>query len=181
MKKMEMEKKEFDLEIKSVDESGIFMGYGSVFNFKDFQGDIVLPGAFSKSISKKMPVMLWQHSSYDPIGIYTEISEDEKGLKLTGRLLINEIAKAREAYALLKAGAIRGLSIGYVPLKYDRRNDDKGYFEGRDLKEVDLWEVSLVTFPANPKAVVGNVKAINDKKQIITSLEKLIKTLKGDK
>lgn len=180
MKKMEMEKKEFNLEIKSVDEAGIFTGYGSIFNLKDLQGDVVLPGAFSKSISQKMPVMLWQHSSHDPIGIYTEIAEDKKGLKLTGRLLINEIAKAREAYALLKAGAIRGLSIGYIPLKYDRRNDTKGYFEGRDLKEVDLWEVSLVTFPANPKAVIENIKAINYEKETIKSLKKLLKTIKGE-
>ena len=177
---MELENKNFNLEIRSVDDAGVFSGYGSVFNVKDAMGDIVYPGAFVKSITKKMPVMLWQHNSEEPIGIYTDISEDGKGLKLTGKLLIDEVQKAREAYALLKANAIRGLSIGYIPLKYDRRNDEKGYFEGRDLKEIDLWEVSLVTFPANPKAIIGNIKNFTEEKALINSAEKILRMLKGD-
>jgi HK97 family phage prohead protease len=113
-----------------------------------------------KSISKKKPAMLWQHDSGKPIGIYTSIEEDNKGLKLEGKLLIDDVSQAKEAYALLKAGAINGLSIGYVPLawEYETRKEK----QVRVLKEIDLWEISLVTFPANPKAMVGNVKSIRE-------------------
>jgi HK97 family phage prohead protease len=148
------------MEIKSLDETGIFKGYGSVFDVIDGWNDVVVKGAFEKSIAKKKPAMLWQHDIDKPIGVYTAIEEDTKGLKLEGRLLIDEIGQAKEAYALLKAGAINGLSIGYRALSWDyETRKDK---QIRVLKELDLWEISLVTFPANPKALVGGIKSIRD-------------------
>ena len=149
--------KDFSLEVKEVTEEGIFSGYASVFDMRDYYDDVILRGAFSKSISEKMPVMLWQHDSAEPIGVYESISEDEIGLKIRGRLLL-DLEKGKEAYILLKNQAIRGLSIGYVPLSWEWQNRDNNRI--RVLKEIDLWEVSLVTFPANPKALIDDVKSI---------------------
>jgi HK97 family phage prohead protease len=100
-----------------------------------------------------MPAMLWQHDSAAPIGVWTEIAEDKRGLKLAGRIATGT-TKGREALDLLRIGALKGLSIGFVSKKwsFDREK------EVRTLTEVELWEVSLVTFPANPKASVTTVK-----------------------
>jgi HK97 family phage prohead protease len=101
-----------------------------------------------------MPAMLWQHDSSQPIGIWTDMTEDSKGLHIKGQLAL-DTAKGKEAHALLKMGALNGLSIGFVSKQwaYDRES------EVRTLTEIDLWEVSLVTFPANEKARVTNVKS----------------------
>jgi HK97 family phage prohead protease len=152
---------EFPLEVKELTDTGVFKGYGSVFDVVDAWDDVVLKGAFVKSIARKKPALLWQHDSGSPIGVYTSVEEDDKGLKLEGRLLIDSVAQAKEAHALLRAGAISGLSIGYMPLawEYETRKEKRV----RVLKEIDLWETSLVTFPANPKAVVGSVKSMDMK------------------
>ena len=151
------------LEIKSFEETGVFEGYGSVFGNADWYGDVVMPGAFANSLAKwrakgKLPPLLWQHAHDKPIGIYEDVAEDEHGLRVRGRLLVDEVALAREAYALLKAGAVSGLSIGYntVREEYDQRE------KVNHLKEVELWETSLVTFPANEDATVSSVKTIRD-------------------
>jgi HK97 family phage prohead protease len=151
-----MENKLFDLEaeLKAEGELGEIVGYGSIFGNIDSYGDIVQQGAFDKSIKKRAPKMLWQHDSSQPIGVWTSIESDGKGLKLKGRLLIDEIEKAREAYALLKAGALSGLSIGFKVKNFS--NDAKGV---RTLEELELYEVSLVTFPANEKANVTQVRS----------------------
>ena len=159
-----METKHFDVgfEIKSVNADGTVEGYGSVFGVKDSYSDVMQKGAFVKSIkahkeSKSMPALLWQHDSAQPIGVWTEMSEDDNGLKVKGRLAM-DTEKGKEAYALLKMGAISGLSIGYMTntYQYDEKTDI------RTLTEVDLWEVSLVTFPSNTKARVTNVKSVDD-------------------
>jgi len=93
--------------------------------------------------------MLWQHAPGEPIGIWDEVREDERGLYVKGRLL-TDVTRAREAAALLEAGAIEGLSIGYRTVKATK--DDAGR---RRLAELELWEVSLVTFPMLPEARVG--------------------------
>jgi HK97 family phage prohead protease len=98
--------------------------------------------------------MLWQHDSRQPIGVYDEIKEDDNGLFVKGRLLVNDIEKAKEAYALIKAGAISGLSIGYTI-----KGSEKGKEGHLYLKELALWEISIVTFPANEQANVNSVKA----------------------
>jgi HK97 family phage prohead protease len=157
-----MQSLDLPFEIRELGDEGTFTGYGSVFNVVDLWGDAVLPGAFEKSVKNRKPAMLWQHDDHCPIGVYTSVTEDKRGLRLEGRLLVDSVGQAREAHALLKAGAINGMSIGFVPLawEYETRKGDKRV---RVLKEIDLWEVSLVTFPANPKAVVGGVKGLEAK------------------
>jgi len=144
------------LEIKGLDDAGEFEGHGSVFNNEDSYGDVVLPGAFQKSLEEHrtagtLPAMLWQHDPAQPIGVYSDVREDSKGLYVKGRLL-TETTKGKEAHDMLKAGAVRGLSIGFVTRAWEWRE------ETRLVKDVDLWEVSLVTFPANRAAQVEDVK-----------------------
>ena len=140
------------------EKEGTFEGYGSVFNNTDLGNDVILEGAFQKSLKKtgaKGVKLLYQHKTDMPIGVFEEIREDDKGLYVKGRLALGTQA-GREAYELLKMGAIDGLSIGF-------RVDSKGQSydsrrRRRMLKEVELMEVSLVTFPMNPRAKIQAVK-----------------------
>jgi uncharacterized protein len=147
---------ELPLALKSVDASGRFAGYASVFGVVDRQGDEVVRGAFAATIVNREAdiKLLWQHRRDEPIGIITHLKEDTLGLYVEGRLLL-DIARAKEALALLKNGVLKGLSIGYSPLRYDI-DRETGV---RRLYEVALWEISLVTFPANESAQVTVVKA----------------------
>jgi HK97 family phage prohead protease len=152
----------FALEIRAAKDDGTIEGYGSVFGVRDAYSDIVAAGSFNSSLAAhkaegSMPAMLWQHNSDEPIGVWTDMVEDEKGLLIRGRLAL-ETVRGREAHALMKMGALNGLSIGFYSKswQYDRETDV------RTLTEVDLWEVSLVTFPANGKARVTQVKAAAD-------------------
>ena len=161
---MELERKSLVLEVKAIGENGTFEGYAAVFGNVDAWGDVITPGAFKKTLathkkSKTKPVMLWQHDSRQPIGVWDEMKEDDTGLLAKGNLLVHDVEKSREAYALLKAGAISGLSIGYFARDYSR--DQKTGI--RTLKEVELLEASLVTFPANEKAQVTAVKSADIK------------------
>src|SRR5688572_6712609 len=107
------------LSLKSVGEEGRFAGYASVFGIVDKQRDIVQPGAFAKTIKGRAQdiKLLWQHDFSEPVGVLTRMFEDTRGLYVEGRLLL-EVARARETYALLKAGAVSGLSIGYTPIEF---------------------------------------------------------------
>ncbi|WP_297310780.1 HK97 family phage prohead protease [Neptuniibacter sp.] len=156
-----MLKKRLDvpLKIKSVNDAGEFEGYGSVFGVKDSYSDIVIKGAFSKSLSEweekeRLPALLWQHKISEPIGIYTEMKEDENGLYVKGRLLIDDDPLAKRAHAHMKVGSLGGLSIGYVLNDYEYDSEKDAFI----LKDIDLWEVSLVTFPANDEARISDVK-----------------------
>lgn len=150
---------EVPFEIKAInDEDGTFEGYGSVFGNVDADGDVIETGAFTKSLlthktNNTLPALLWMHDPYSPVGRYLEVREDGRGLYVKGQLIL-ESSQGRDAYALLKGGAINGLSIGYVPKNWEFDKSQKT----RRLKEVDLWEVSLVTFPANSLARVMAVK-----------------------
>jgi len=151
---------DFPFQLKALSDAGTFTGYGSVFNVKDSYGDIVAPGAFVESLATqkaagRMPAMLWQHRSAEPLGVYTSMEEDSLGLKVEGQLALSTVRGA-EAHSLMKMGALSGLSIGYVT-----RDDSYDKATGiNTLKKLDLWEVSLVTFPANDAARVQGVKAI---------------------
>lgn len=151
------ERKHFDcaLEIKTLDGEGVFAGYASVFGVVDSQQDIILPGAFRATLTGRTSdiKLLWQHDMREPIGIVEELLEDANGLYVKGRLLL-EVTRAREAYTLLKQGVVSGLSIGYSPTRWKR--DEKSGI--RRLEALDLWEISLVTFPANEAARVTVVK-----------------------
>lgn len=129
-------------------------GYASFFGACDQGGDIVHSGAYAASLKAlaaagRTVKMLWQHDPAQPIGIWDEVREDARGLYVKGRILA-DVAKGREAAALIEAGAIDGLSIGYRTKKAAK--NDKGQ---RILQELELWEVSLVTFPMLPSARVG--------------------------
>ncbi|MCJ8139296.1 HK97 family phage prohead protease [Falsirhodobacter halotolerans] len=129
---------------------GVIEGYASVFGRRDQGGDMVLPGAYGASLAAlggRRVKMLWQHDAGEPIGVWEDVREDGTGLYVRGRIL-PEVARGREAIALLDAGAIDGLSIGYRTVRAER--DAKG----RQLAELDLWEVSLVTFPMQIEARV---------------------------
>lgn len=148
-----------DLKIKSVSETGEFSGYGSVFGVKDSHHDIVIKGAFSKSLKAwsekgKLPALLWQHKPSEPIGVYTKMIEDENGLYFEGRLLIDDDPLAKRAYAHMKAGSLTGFSIGYKLNDYEWDKDKSAFI----LKEIDLKEVSLVTFPSNEDAQLTDIK-----------------------
>ena len=155
-----MQRKQFAFKAEDVSADGTFTGYGSVFGNVDSYREIVLPGAFTDSIKAikaggdPLP-MLWQHKSDQPIGGYTALSEDARGLKVTGFLLKDEVQQAAEAYALMKARIVKGLSIGYYVLA-DSYNEKDNV---RSLITLDLREISPVTFPANQEAQVDNVKA----------------------
>lgn len=140
------------------EESGIFTGYGSIFGNKDLGNDVVVEGAFAKSIGKKgarAVKMLYQHRQDEPIGVFDEIIEDRRGLKVKGRLAMGT-QRGREVYELMKMGALDGLSIGYRVDPKGVDYDEKG--KRRYLKSVDLMEISAVTFPMNPRARVQAVK-----------------------
>jgi HK97 family phage prohead protease len=127
---------------------GRIQGYASLFDVVDGGGDAVAPGAFAAALRRadRKPKLLWQHDPARPIGVWETLREDARGLFVSGRLL-TEIQSGAEAAALLRAGAIDGLSIGYRAVKAAR-----GTGGGRRLLEIDLWEVSLVTFPMLPEA-----------------------------
>ena len=140
----------------SIEPDGHFSGYASLFGETDLSRDIVMPGAFAKSIRARGPSgirMLFQHDPATPIGTWQEVREDGRGLFVRGRLM-TEVARAREVLALMRAGAIDGLSIGFRTVK--GQTDAKTGV--RRLIEVDLWEISVVTFPMLPAARVSAVK-----------------------
>ena len=150
----------FALQIKAAGTDGSVEGYGSVFGVRDNYDDVIVAGAFQASLAAHraagtMPAMLWQHDATEPIGIWTEIVEDAKGLRMKGMLAL-DTARGKEAYALLKMGALNGLSIGFMSKKWSYEGDL------RILAEVDLWEVSMVTFPANEAARITSVKSADD-------------------
>ncbi|WP_010116651.1 MULTISPECIES: HK97 family phage prohead protease [Acinetobacter] len=154
-----MNRKSFNLEIKAVQEDGFFSGYGAVFGNVDWYNDVILPGAFSKTLEEwasknKFPPVLWNHNDSEPIGVYTKIYEDAKGLYVEGRLLIDDVPRAKSTHALLKAGAIDGLSIGYITKKANKQTNGI-----RELVELGLGEISIVTTPANEESLITSVKS----------------------
>lgn len=152
-----METKDFSFEVKELSDEGVIEGYASVFGNVDNGGDKVMPGAFAESLTKARQTgrsvkMLWNHDPSQPIGVWEDLAEDGKGLRGKGRLIM-EVARAREVHALMKGGAIGGLSIGYVTRKASPDGNT------RLLEKLDLYEVSPVTFPMNERAKLTAVKA----------------------
>jgi len=150
-------RKTFPLEFKAVS-GGAIEGYASLFGETDKGGDSVTKGAFSKSLqamkaAKTRVAMLWQHDPENPIGVWDDVQEDDAGLLVKGRILA-DVAKGREAIALVEAGAINGLSIGYRTV-----NATRGPNGERQLKELEIWEVSIVTFPMLMSARIDGIKA----------------------
>ena len=176
----EIKKLVFESEMKSEDE-GIFSGYASVFGNEDQGNDVVQKGAFTKSLEDRPAPkvkMLFQHKTDEPIGVFETIYEDQKGLYVKGKLAL-KTQKGAETYELLKIGALDGMSIGFRadPQKQGYNENKRGV---RTLKEVDLMEISLVTFPMNEEAMVqsvkGNSKTIRDWEKILRDAGGLSRT-----
>ena len=149
----------FECQIKTQkDDNGIFEGYASTFGNMDKGNDIVVGGAFRKSLRRRpynKVKLLYQHNTNEPIGVFNAMKEDKNGLLVEGQLAMGT-QRGRETYELMKMGALDAMSIGF---KADPRN--QSYDEKRRrryLKDIDLMEVSLVTFPMNDKAVIHAVK-----------------------
>jgi HK97 family phage prohead protease len=148
---LETKFRRFDGEL-ALKEGAEIAGYASLFGAADQGGDVVVAGAYGASLARLASAgrgvkMLWQHDPARPIGVWDEVREDGRGLHVRGRLLL-EVQAAREAHVLLQAGAIDGLSIGYRTLRAEKSGGQ------RLLHEIELWEVSLVTFPMLPQARV---------------------------
>ena len=144
------------LDTKMVTEEGEFEGYAATYGNKDLGDDIILPGAFDESLNArpaKRVKMLWQHDTHKPIGVWKEMSSDDRGLYCRGRLLL-ETTGGRETHAFMKAGAIDSLSIGYRVGEY-KIDGENGV---RIIEKAELIEVSAVTFPMNPQARISAVK-----------------------
>ena len=145
------------LDLKNVELNGVFEGYASLFNRQDLGGDVVLPGAFRESLRQRGTAgvkMLFQHDPARPIGVWQRLYEDARGLFVRGKLM-TEIERGREILSLMRAGAVDGLSIGFRAQE-GRRN---GRSRIRRLSKIDLWEISVVTFPMLPEARVSSVKS----------------------
>lgn len=182
-----MNRKFFKLKLADSDASadeGIIEGHLSVKGNVDLSNEVVKGGAFKKTLQEskgRLPI-LWQHNASEPIGMWEEMREDATGLYVKGRINL-EVERGREVFALLKQGAIKGLSIGYDVIL------DKVEKGVRYLLELKLWEGSVVTFPCNPLAMVSTVKAaadnkfmaawseMNDRQQVNASMRVAFETL----
>lgn len=161
-----METKTIPFEIKA-DSEGVVEGYASRFGEVDRGGDTIEAGAYAKSLASGRKVkMLWQHDPGQPIGVWDEAKEDSTGLWVKGRIL-KEVERGRETIALIKEGAIDGLSIGYRTLK-----SKSGEGGSRLLQELDLWEISMVTFPMQESARIDAMKAAEEFERGNTALLK---------
>jgi HK97 family phage prohead protease len=150
------EQKAVACDLKAVEADGTFSGYASRFGVVDLGRDLVLPGAFAESLARRGPrgiKMLFQHDPAEPIGVWLEVREDGQGLFVRGRIM-PEVERGREVLALMRAGALDGLSIGFRTV--EGRTEPKSGV--RRLSRVDLWEISIVTFPMLPEARVSAVK-----------------------
>ncbi len=147
--------------LKALTSTGAFEGYASIFDVEDRLHEVVTKGAFEKTLREhrvkgRLPAMLWQHDTRDPVGVWREMREDEVGLYVRGQLFIEDIARARQAHALLRENALSGLSIGFRTV----RSAIEPKTGVRTLTEIELFEVSLVTFPAHDAARVHDIKAM---------------------
>ena len=171
------------MQIKELDaETGVFVGFASTFGGSpDAYGDVIEKGAFTKTIKENGYggngiKMLWQHQISEPIGVWETVIETEKGLEVIGKIATGT-SKGSDVYELLKVGAVNTLSIGYNEVDVEKK-------EGFNLiKSVDLFEISLVTFPANSRATINQVKAVlesDDSDTVnIRGLEKLLRDANG--
>jgi HK97 family phage prohead protease len=144
-------------DVATVHADGTFSGYASLFGIEDLSHDIVERGAFLASLGKRGPTgvkMLYQHDPAEPIGKWTHIRETPKGLYVVGQLM-TDLARGREVLTMMREGVVDGLSIGFRTVK--GRTDTKSGI--RRLSEIDLWEISVVTFPMQPDARVTAVKS----------------------
>lgn len=156
---MNLERKRLNLQIKSTDSSGKLAGYASVFGTVDTYGDCITPGAFAGGLGElagegRKMAMLWQHDQDEPIGVWDIVREDNMGLYVEGALILNQnVPNADKAYALIKNGALDGLSIGFEVQDYKYQEDT------RMILKAKVWETSIVTMQANAPARITSFKS----------------------
>jgi HK97 family phage prohead protease len=169
------ETKSVACDLKAVEADGTFSGYASRFGVVDLGRDLVLPGAFRDSLGSRGArgiKLLFQHDPSEPIGIWLELREDASGLFVRGRIL-PEIARGREVLALMRAGALDGLSIGFRAV--EGRSDAKTGV--RRLSKIDLWEISVVTFPMQPEARIAAVKSGFENPQLAAAFRRAARAM----
>ena len=168
--KIEKEIKSFPFEVKATaEENNIFTfeGYASTFNNVDHGDDVVMRGAFSNSLAKNSQVpILWQHQMSEVIGISVQLYEDDKGLFIKGNLPKDDTLVSGRIIPQMKVGSIKEMSIGFFTKNYDRAKDGI-----RLLKEIDLFEVSLVTKAMNSQALVTGFKSFETLRDIEQTLK----------
>lgn len=155
---MKTEHLDIETRLAGPDDSGSVEGYAAVFNAACAYGDVIQPGAFAKTLAEHKaagtsPLMFWQHNPDEPIGVWTDLTEDARGLRVKGRI-ITDTSRGRDVHALIRAGAVRGLSIGFRTRKAEQRPSG-----GRVLKDVQLVEISPVSLPAQRRAQVTGIKS----------------------
>ncbi len=163
--------------VRVSERDGRVEGYASLFDVPDYGGDIIMPGAFAASLRSRGASgvrFLFQHDPGQPIGVWDDIREDRRGLYVRGRL-IGGVARAREVAEMLRAGALDGLSIGFRTVRADR--DPR--LRTRRVHEIDLWEISVVTFPMLPGAKVSRIKRAHPPQDMTTRLKAASRTLRG--
>jgi HK97 family phage prohead protease len=160
---MTMKSKDFGFKVKLAtdDVSGTIEGYVSAYGVRDFMNEVVMPGAFADSLARQKregsyPLMLWQHDTFEPIGVWDDLADDGKGLWGKGRLLINaNVPTADKVYSLAKNDAVRGMSIGYREIDVEPGTNG----DPTKLIKLDLLEASIVSFPANRRSMIDAVKS----------------------
>ena len=147
------------------DDSGAISGVAWKFDTPDRIGDVIEKGAFAKAA---LPIpMLFGHDMADPIGTWEVATEKADGLHISGKMLIADVARAREVHALVKAGAVRGISVGFLTKKAVARSGG-----GRTIKSLELFEVSLVTVPMHPGAKVTSAKSATQALRLAVAIQR---------
>jgi len=175
-------KAEAKLEVKEVDDGFVRLkGYAATFGNVDRVGDVIEEGAFSMSLVERMPKLLYQHKMDEPIGVIDRAYETERGLVIEARMP-KENSQVKDIYPLLQMGALGDFSIGFNVKDADMSDDNVRY-----IKEIDLWEVSIVTIPANAKAKIMHVKKLEQEnadlkreKEQMEKDDKIIDAIKAD-
>lgn len=169
---------DFDIRF-AADEAGVFTGHAAIFEERNSFNEIVKPGAFLRTLTEHQtrnvrPPMLWSHRADEVIGVWTDIREDNTGLAVTGKL-VTETAKGREAHALLKAGALNGLSIGFRA-----RGAERGANGLRILTDIELVEISLVALPSAGNARIKQVRSMADVSAFTRAVDRATASLRKD-
>ncbi|WP_440408691.1 HK97 family phage prohead protease [Neorhizobium petrolearium] len=169
---------DFDIRF-AADDAGSFTGHAAIFDERNSFNEVVKRGAFARTLAEHQarnlrPPMLWSHRTDEVIGVWTEIREDATGLAVTGKL-VTETAKGKEAHALLKAGALNGLSIGFRA-----RGAERAANGIRILTDIDLVEISLVALPSAGNARIKQVRSASDLSAFTRAIQATIATLRKD-
>lgn len=169
---MKLKHKAYSFKALADSETGYhFEGYGSTYGNIDRDGDVMLAGCFDECLKSRTSVPLCLNHNPDIVIGRADLTSDESGLFLKGALNTDS-TKAKEVYSLMKMGALDSFSIGFFPLEFEPNGNEKGlFYESMNIKKADLVEVSVVTVPANPAALVTEVKTAKD---VTTEIEKAV-------